>query len=151
MSSVVAISNATSPAVSQLPPSSETRLLVVSREYSVMPDSSRDPETPYFVPVPEALPPPLLARVSVESLCTTLSSINALLAKVAVVSYSSAFNSFAAFFCLGFSADTEYADMLRALDDLIETENRTVYEPKGLRLRNPRYVSFLRVEFEVID
>ncbi|KAI8841596.1 hypothetical protein BJ741DRAFT_594676 [Chytriomyces cf. hyalinus JEL632] len=133
------------------PPAPPVELLLISREYNVPNGSSRNPEVAFFAPIVESIPPKLIERASAEAVIHTICTINELLADAAKVTNRSIAQAVGALLCLtDLIFVSEYDKMLEALQQFVETQNSTVYEPRGLRLRNPHQVSFLRIEFEVI-
>ncbi|KAI9346606.1 hypothetical protein BDR26DRAFT_916539 [Obelidium mucronatum] len=132
------------------------RLVVIDRDYSLPAAAAaaaaqpRNPEVPFFaVASPAAVPPPLAERVDAAAVVATVDAINALLAAAAVPTTQSVLANLMELF-LFVPANKAYNKMLSDLDSFVADQNRTIYEPKGLRLRNPQSVAFIRLEFEVL-
>ncbi|TPX63834.1 hypothetical protein CcCBS67573_g08572 [Chytriomyces confervae] len=118
------------------PPAPPVELLLISREYNVPNGSSRNPEVAFFAPIVESIPPKLIERASAEAVIHTICTINELLAEAAKVTNRSIAQAVGAMLCLtNLIFVSEYDKMLEALQQFVDTQNATVYEPRGLRLR----------------
>ncbi|KAJ3380784.1 hypothetical protein HDU84_005567 [Entophlyctis sp. JEL0112] len=130
-----------------IPQQTPVLLAVIDRCYSVPLGSLRNPEVPYFPVEHSAIPLELSARIPSERVLGTIEKVNSLLEKGFLVSWGSVAKAVGEFF-LFVRFKSDYDVMLERLEAIIREENGK-FESARVRLRNPRDVAFLRLEFEL--